>query len=192
MICVVTRRGSPCAHCRSINGIFNCFWLRSVGWVWVKPISRLEETVKNCLWKTGLTLWQTGCVVVCYYACRFLIYVRIMWDYGSMCVSVWTRESECPWSSGKKMSYGISDYMLQWRTVFSFFFPPVKLKALATAKVSEDWNQTQNSGQTWTQNREKSHAEKPILWFYVTYVVLNFTHCFAQSKVFQDEEKSCQ
>lgn len=37
--------------------------------------------------------------------------------------SVWTWESECPWSSGKKMSYGISDYMLQWRTVFSFFSP---------------------------------------------------------------------
>lgn len=79
--------------------------------------------------------------------------------------------------------------MLQWCTVFS---PPPKLKALATAKVSEDWNQTQNSGQTWNRNREKSHAEKPTLWFYVTYVVLNFTHCFAQSKVFQDEEESCQ
>lgn len=57
LMCVVTRCGSPCAHCRNINGVFNCFWLKSVGWVWVKPIRRLEETVKDCLRKRALTLW---------------------------------------------------------------------------------------------------------------------------------------
>lgn len=57
LMCVVTRCGSPCAHCRNINGVFNCFWLRSVGWVWVKPIRRLEETVKDCLRKRAMTFW---------------------------------------------------------------------------------------------------------------------------------------
>lgn len=76
------------------------------------------------------------------------------------------------------MSYGISDYVLRWCTVFSFFSHPLKLKALTTVKAFGDWNQTQNSGQTWNQNREKSHAEKPALWFYVTCVVLTFTPLF--------------
>lgn len=57
LMCVVTRCGSSCAHCRNINGVFNCFWLKSVGWVWVKPIRRLEETVKDCLRKRALTFW---------------------------------------------------------------------------------------------------------------------------------------
>lgn len=166
-MCIVTRRGSPCAHCRNINGIFNCFWLRSVGWVWVKPISRLEETVKNCLWKKALTFWQTGYAVVCYCTRNFLIYVHIMWDYGSifpyvcmwvlfcLCASVCMWESECPLSSGKKMPYGISDYMLQWCTVC----PPPPPETESPGHCKSIWR-LESDPELWS-DLEPKQREKP-------------------------------
>lgn len=148
-MCVVTRRGSPCARCRNINGVFNCFWLRSVGWVWVKPIRRLEETVKDCLRKRALTFLvgrRTEHAVVCYRARLCALHARLLEHtlclhlYECFSVCVYVREGECPLSSGrKKMSYGISDYVLQCffvQYLAFFFFSPLllKLKATATSK----------------------------------------------------------
>lgn len=115
MMCAVACRGSPCAHCRNINGVFNCFWLRSVGWVWVKPIRRLEETVKNCLRKKAMTFWQTVYEAVCYCA----HYVRLTGAFFRMCAcecfSVCAQVSVCErasalWVRGRKchMAYLIT------------------------------------------------------------------------------------
>lgn len=100
-------------------------------------------------------------------------------------VCVWKRGM---WTSalrvrGKKMSYGISDYVFQCFFVEYLAPPhPPPLKALATAKVSGDWNQTQNSGQTWNHNRETVMPRNQLFGFMWLMWCLNFTHCFAQSK----------
>lgn len=103
-------------------------------WLWVKPIRRLEETVKNCLRKKALTFWQTAYAGVCCCA-PVSVWALAVWDDWSilyiryvcmfvlfcLCTSVCMGASKCPLSSGKKMSYGRSDYMLRWCTVFRFF-----------------------------------------------------------------------
>lgn len=176
-MCGVTRRGSSCAHCRNIYGVFNCFWLRSVGRVWVKPIRRLEETVKDCLRKRGygvLVGRQTVDVAVCCRARMLRLLEHTLCLYPSVCMWVLFCLCERPsalWVQGKKMSYGISDYMSQCFFVqyLAFFFPPPtpwNWKPMATTEVSGDGNQTQNSGQTWKRNRGKKQCREtssPVL-----------------------------
>lgn len=190
MMCVVACGGSLCAHCRNINGVFNCFWLRSVDWVWVKPIRRLEETLKNCLRKKALTFWQTVYGGVCCCA-PVSVWVLAVWDdrsilyirYVCMLVlfSFCTSVCMCAlWVQGRKCHMADLITCCDGVQYSAFFFSPSwnQRPCMATAKISADWNQTQNSGQTWNQNRGKSHAEKPTPWFYVTYVVLNSTPLF--------------
>lgn len=173
LMCGVTRRGSSCAHCGNINGVFNCFWLRSLGWVWVKPIRRLEETVKDCLRKRGygvLVGRQTVYVVVCCRARMLRLLEHTLCLHPSVCMWVLFCLCERPsalWVQGKKMSYGISDYVsqcffVQYLAFSFFFFPPTpwNWKPMATAEVSGDGNQTQNSGQTWKRNRGKKQCRE--------------------------------
>lgn len=205
LMCGVTRRGSSCAHCGNINGVFNCFWLRSLGWVWVKPIRRLEETVKDCLRKRGygvLVGRQTVYAVVCCRARMLRLLEHTLCLHPSVCMWVLFCLCERPsalWVQGKKMSYGISDYVSQCFFVqylaflFFFFFPqpPETESPWPLQKYLEMEIRHRTLDRLGRETEGKSNAEKPALWFYVTFVVLEFHPLFCIVKtLFQDEGRS--
>lgn len=193
LMCGVTRRGSSCAHCRNINGVFNCFWLRSLGWVWVKPIRRLEETVKDCLRKRGygvLVGRQTVYAVVCCRARMLRLLEHTLCLHPPVCMWVLFCLCERPsalWVQGKKMSYGISDYVsqcffVQYLAFLFFFFSPNPLKLKAHGHCRSIWRWKSDT-ELWTdleeKQREKAMPRNQLSGFMWLLWCLNFTHCFA-------------
>lgn len=183
---------------KNTNGVFNCFWLRSASWA--RPIRRPEETVKNYLRKKGLRFSGRQCVRLC-------VTVRTcvrLWDNCSILLCVLDvrallfvstcEQATALWVRGRKCHIA---YLVTCCDGVQYLgFPPPSLeteRVRAAAKVSGDWNQTQSSGQSWKQHREKSHAEKPSPRFYVTCVALNFILFILNSqKCFKMKGESCR
>lgn len=91
------------------------------------------------------TLCETTGAYLCACECLFV------------CKCLYVRESKCPLSSGKKMPYGISDYVWRWCTVFIFFPPSPETESPGHCKNS---CRMKSEPELWS-NLEPKQREKP-------------------------------
>lgn len=173
-------------HCRKLNAAFNCFWLRSVGWVWVKSY---QETVGNReeLYSEKCTDFQAHSV------CSFCLrahYMRLP-EHNSLFVHVSAFLFVCKgcirervsdlWVCGGK---GHMAYQIMCSNIVQYFafFPPWNWKPWPLQKYLETEIRPRTLVGLGIKTERKTMPTKPVFWSFTTCVGVEFHPLFCTVK----------